>query len=828
VVQGQTYYVVATGAAGTTGAYQMAFSSIVPQEFIDAVTITPGAADILDLAGDIVLNEAVAYRYTATANGLTYVQASSAGGSLNTYVDVLDSNLRRIVCNNNAAAGTTDSALRFATRTGQTYYIRVSGASGTAGEFNARVITRATDDVGDTMAAAATIRARANSSVAATKIINYVDDVDVFKVVAPVTGKLKFEFAGLRPGTVDAKVIAYDADGVALAEHTCPFTAGAYVEISAVIGTTYYFAAMDSGVGGGTRTGYYGLRVTATAQPPAPAPDPAPAPADDVGNTIAAAAVVQVQANSSSVALRAIDYAGDVDFFRVVAPATGTLKFELAGVLPNTVDAKVVAYNASGVKISEHVCPFTAGAYVEISVVSGATYYFAAMDSGTGGGTGIGAYGLVVTSATPPPPVVPPAPADPAPGAAVAGVVVTTDGVQQLRVTGTTGNDTITLSWTGSAVRVVSAAGTQDYAGTFGSVAVCGFDGADTIRTAWSLTMDTFINGGAGNDTIYENAQGDGSVYGGAGDDLIIAVGGGIDVVRGEDGADSFWADSTDTLSDVSSAETASKAVHRIASFYQPYAGQTVSREINGQNFTDPTANGYGPASYNFAANPVFSDGPTYDDIRQGSVGDCYYLASLAGLADSDPGLVRQMITSLGDGTYAIRFYRGGQEVYLRLDADLPTYSGSSLAYAKLTPDGEIWVALMEKGYAHFRYGQNTYDSISGGWMSTVNGELTNVSSITRSTSGAVTDLTSFLQGELNAGHAITAGSYSSPASPIVGGHAYQVKSLDTVDGQTYVTVYNPWGSDGRSYDSNYNDGLLRITAGAFQQCFSAVVAAQA
>ena len=173
----------------------------------------------------------------------------------------------------------------------------------------------------------------------------------------------------------------------------------------------------------------------------------------------------------------------------------------------------------------------------------------------------------------------------------------------------------------------------------------------------------------------------------------------------GQAGTDSYWVDTTDTLADVTAAETATKTVQRIASFYQPYSADAASvdyvpREINSQSLRDPTTT---YAMSNYANRPLFVDGPEYNDIRQGSLNDCYYLAVLASLSDTDPNLIRQAITELGDGTYAVRFYRNNSEVYLRLDADMPN------AYAKLTPDGETWVMLMEKAYAFFRYGQNSY-----------------------------------------------------------------------------------------------------------------------
>lgn len=117
-------------------------------------------------------------------------------------------------------------------------------------------------------------------------------------------------------------------------------------------------------------------------------------------------------------------------------------------------------------------------------------------------------------------------------------------------------------------------------------------------------------------------------MYGDAGDDLIVAVGGGADTVYGGAGLDSFWGDGSDTIADASAAETAAAGVHRITAFYQPTddPDQAVSLEIAGQDLVDPVAD-YAYRSY--ASTPLFVDGPEYNDIRQGAVGDCYFMASL-------------------------------------------------------------------------------------------------------------------------------------------------------------------------------------------------------
>ena len=246
--------------------------------------------------------------------------------------------------------------------------------------------------------------------------------------------------------------------------------------------------------------------------------------------------------------------------------------------------------------------------------------------------------------------------------------------------------------------------------------------------------------------------------------------------------------------------------------------------EIAGQDLTDPTTNGNASGYANFAHMDLFVDGAQYNDVAQGAVGDCYLLASLSSLADTDPTIIEQMVAPLGDGTFAVRFHRSGREVYLRVDADLPVYSNGSLAYAKFSPDGEIWVPLTEKAYAYFRYGQNSYSSIHGGWMSTVYREITDQSTQTRWTGGSAVDLFGYIQSHLAAGHAVSLGSYSSSPSPIVGSHAYVAMSVQSSGGVDYVTVYNPWGYDGRSWDGNYSDGLLTISMAHIQQSFSAVV----
>jgi hypothetical protein len=400
-----------------------------------------------------------------------------------------------------------------------------------------------------------------------------------------------------------------------------------------------------------------------------------------------------------------------------------------------------------------------------------------------------------------------PAPVSPAsnylPASVVTGSIESLASGLRLVVLGTTGADVITLSGTAGGMMLTAAWGSQIFTGAFSNLVVYGFSGDDTIRITNSVTASATVYAGDGNDTVYAAGMGSDTLYGGAGNDLLVTVGGGVDKAYGESGFDSFWVDSNiialDTVADATADEVAAKAVHKIIFFYNLATGGT-SMEIAGQNLVDPTA-AYGYS--NFSSKPLFVDGPEYSDIRQGAVGDCYFLASLASIAYTDPEIIRQMIAPLGDGSYAVRFITGsGSECYVRVDADLPG-SGGSLAYAKITPDGELWVALVEKAFAVFRGGQNSYATIASGWMTEPNQRLAGAASDSRSTGGTPDSVAQYIQQNIQAGHAVTAATAT---------HGYGVLGAQWVGGAWQVDLYDPYGSK------------YTVSMATFQQNWSALV----
>ena len=134
----------------------------------------------------------------------------------------------------------------------------------------------------------------------------------------------------------------------------------------------------------------------------------------------------------------------------------------------------------------------------------------------------------------------------------------------------------------------------------------------------------------------------------------------------------------------------------------------------------------------------LFNGTPSRNDARQGQLGDCYFIASLASIADHNPDAVRNLFIDNSDGTYTVRFYptASGPADYVTVNRRLPANSSGQLQYSGYgqsisSTATTVWIALAEKAYAQWnetgnegRDGTNRYSSIEGGWMSYVNAQV--------------------------------------------------------------------------------------------------------
>ncbi len=382
----------------------------------------------------------------------------------------------------------------------------------------------------------------------------------------------------------------------------------------------------------------------------------------------------------------------------------------------------------------------------------------------------------------------------------------------ELDITGTSGNDNITVTQSGNTLTISANGMTQQVSGTFGDIAIWGGSGNDKITVDSSVSIDARVYGGAGTNVISDSTRGIAT---------IVSINGAADTLTGNFSNTSFWVDATDIVN-ASTFEWNNNHVHVVSGFYEPYtsipgAAGYVSSTLDGSNLTDPAGAGVGTTR--LSASSFWGTGPGQNDINQGSVGDCYYLTALQSLARLQTDRLRQLAVDLGDGTYAVQYKRNGVTQYVRVDGDLPSWSsdgsggGGSLVYNRPGGSGNQWASIMEKAYAYFRSGANSYSSLDIGWMTAVYNDF----GIAASTLALPQDQNSFFStaaAALATNKPLDIGTVTSlaPGAPLVSKHTYSVLAVSRdASGNVLVTLRNPWGTDGFNVDSNPWDGQLTI-----------------
>lgn len=109
------------------------------------------------------------------------------------------------------------------------------------------------------------------------------------------------------------------------------------------------------------------------------------------------------------------------------------------------------------------------------------------------------------------------------------------------------------------------------------------------------------------------------------------------------------------------------------------------------------------------------SENITPEDIRQGALGNCWFMSAASALAEF-PGRVEQVIEDdvvNDEGIYAINFWSLGVPHTVIVDDNLPI-AGSSTIFANIGFDNSLWMPILEKAFAKL---MGNYDHIAGGWM---------------------------------------------------------------------------------------------------------------
>jgi hypothetical protein len=205
---------------------------------------------------------------------------------------------------------------------------------------------------------------------------------------------------------------------------------------------------------------------------------------------------------------------------------------------------------------------------------------------------------------------------------------------------------------------------------------------------------------------------------------------------------------------------------------------------------------------------PLFTaNGPSYTDVHQTGLSDCYLIAALAEVAARSPGAVENMFLDNGDGTVTVRLYPG---LYLGSDAT-PRYVtvDTNLGLQGDQPISDLWVAVAEQAYAQaFNV---TVPQLGGGGDANV--ALSIIAGVPASVGvvNANTIAQDWLAGKLIC--------LSTPATAS-GGPAGCINGVNIVSNHWYAMVnydpsanafslFNPWGVKGGSDNGVFCDGSV-------------------
>jgi hypothetical protein len=394
----------------------------------------------------------------------------------------------------------------------------------------------------------------------------------------------------------------------------------------------------------------------------------------------------------------------------------------------------------------------TVQSYADTTATPGQKYYYQVQATATGFSSAV-SNTVSCTVLTP----------APSPSPATTTVTIATRNTNELVVTANGSNDSISVAQSGSTLTI-----TTDGQSTTDPVPAAGLfiytrAGSDSINIASSVSAHTTV------ETINTGVTDISS----AGTNVMV------------------WDDSSDIF-------TGTGTVNTIKAFAGGVAMTT------GASLANPKDSG----TTSKLTGSLFGTGPVATDINQGDVGDCYFMSSLAAIAGEQPALLQQSAVDMGDGTYIVKFMSGSTPSYVRVSNSVPTSSGYAL-YARPGSDGDIWAPIMEKAYAYFRTGANTYASLNSGWM----GDVYNAFGISNTaffpSQMTSTSFFTMVSNDLANGEEVTLGTGSAPQ--LVNGHAYTLISATMVNGVATYLVRNPWGVQGDSLENSQGYATLNF-----------------
>jgi len=147
--------------------------------------------------------------------------------------------------------------------------------------------------------------------------------------------------------------------------------------------------------------------------------------------------------------------------------------------------------------------------------------------------------------------------------------------------------------------------------------------------------------------------------------------------------------------------------------------GKFIDAEIGKNPIIDPKEIEWKRASEIFPEPQIFEGIISIDDLKQGKIGNCYFLSALAAMCEF-PRLISDIILTKqtsDDGIYQVLMFIDGEHQIVFLDDYFPCIKGTNVLYFAKPNSFELWTLLLEKAWAKVNGG---YANIVSGWASEV------------------------------------------------------------------------------------------------------------
>ncbi len=369
VAWGETYYLVVSGVETTfQGDYLLGVTRSLSAS--DPLIPTPG--DVATTSGTIETPGQInAYEFIAPTSGrLTFRESALQGTSFASNLILLDGTGNELVASDTVVDG-VDELARFDVTAGRTYFVLAGEANDGTGTYTVGV---SPDDFGDTPDTSYALPLRGDVVTTQSGAIEVAGDRDMFRFVAPATGPMTVGLEVLAADGLNGSLFVLDNNGSVIGTDQAVGGPGLSVQFQAVRGQPYFAEV----AGSGTSTGHYSLTVTPV----------------QFGVDFRSAYDLTPDATSSPLE-GMIGSAGQVEYFRFVAPATGVLSARADPSPGSTLAPGITAYDANQNPIAS-----PGGGLVNVPVEAGLTYFLAvAADTKATPGTMTGAYTLSLTLA---------------------------------------------------------------------------------------------------------------------------------------------------------------------------------------------------------------------------------------------------------------------------------------------------------------------------------------------------------------------------------------------------------------------------------------------